>query len=1430
MRGSREPGDAERTGADGETEPTDAELEAEREALLELLDGTEPDDAEAAARAAAVGASSCVLHARRRTPEDLALADRFFSLAFRTPGDGPRWHAWRIRYGHVLGFRYDEEADAALLDQALDLIREGLSGLPDGSEYDVERGLGLHLLALLSLSRVVGLPDGYDEEARAALIDASVAHHRAALPLFAPDSEEAVGLHASLGFLFLQRAAGTGGGQGGAAEQSVRHYGRVLDAALPTSDLPYVRYSRAIGLMIHGASALDRTRLEEAREEFDAAVQDATRAGERPAWAWEAGIRSAFVRATLWSGWRDPAQAAVAETTLHGLLGEPGATDPLMPQYLDVFGRVLYERAALRGDTAAQDRAIDLMRRAVTEWEPRRDGTVTRAAFFLALAQQTRYFGDPDPRRLRDVADAAVLILDDESLPPPALRTARLIGGWAWIKLGEHGIRPPSPEDLPKGMWGADLDAEAAALFDDMERGDIHPEFGDGDAGFPGFLGGRMSLLGDALDFAYAFWSGLEPGPDKDLGALVLLGQLPGADPHSDRVDRARRAALVACVLEAESDDPTWGMRVHTTLARLRLSEETEASGRTADEAVDHVDLARAAGGATGGRLSERLDLLGILAENHRGQTRGVTDDQERAAATWQRIRESPTVTPYVRSLMEAQQAALAVPAAVRRGDLAGADRYLAVVADTYASLHDDDPTRIELWTAVEKLRLGRDALADRLGVPPYRPMAAGPTTAELRRDARRLPRDRRIAVLGGNGIARYGRAALAEDAAGVEDALGLVREAYELADEGSESRVRYAASLGTGLCGLAQTRSDAVSRARDLAEGIALLEAAFRGTGGPTSRLYATMGAILASAYRLRGDALRGDRENSRRTGLDALRGHAWAALQQSGTDHAMVAALDATSTALEVGAWCLSDGALDEAVQALDSCRGLVLHAAVTSRQVPERLAAAGHADLAEEWRHAGMGAEPETDLLSATGFTATGSTGTGSTATGSTGSVPSSLRRRVLAALRSSGDGQDRLLEPPVVDEIAAALRSLRKDALVYLVPASEDIGGTALVVTDRGSTHVVPLPRLTEDATALRDYLPAAHQARDPGAEAGGADGGGDEPRDLGPVTGGPVGGGDDATMRRRLDRLCGWAWYAAIRPLLDAFGEPPVAGRVPRLVLVPMGGLGLVPWHAAWEQNADGGRQYAVEKAEISYAASARLLCEVASRDATAHDGAALLVGDPTGDLRYAGEEADAVHRAFYPAGRYLGRRRDGVVGSAVDGAGTPEEVVTWLAEGAGGGRVLHLACHASIARDIDRTSYLSLYGGELAAEEITEAVGSRGGIGLVLLAACRSHVSGRGHNEAYSLATAFLVAGARSVVGSLWPVPDDSTSVLMFMTHHFLRVEGEPPARALRRAQLWMLDPDRLAPDTLPPHLSERARRLDPADLRSWAGFTHLGQ
>jgi CHAT domain-containing protein len=139
-------------------------------------------------------------------------------------------------------------------------------------------------------------------------------------------------------------------------------------------------------------------------------------------------------------------------------------------------------------------------------------------------------------------------------------------------------------------------------------------------------------------------------------------------------------------------------------------------------------------------------------------------------------------------------------------------------------------------------------------------------------------------------------------------------------------------------------------------------------------------------------------------------------------------------------------------------------------------------------------------------------------------------------------------------------------------------------------------------------------------------------------------------------------------------------------------------------------------------------------------------------------------------------------------------------------------------------------SYLRMAGGEeLTARTILESR-NVADIDVVTLSACTTGVAQGGYDEAFSLTTAFLVARARTVFGSLWPVPDGATSVLAFMIHHHLRRDGDAPAVALHRAQLWMLDPDRKCPDEMPAELRERAERVDGADIGSWAGFVHHGR
>jgi hypothetical protein len=286
--------------------------------------------------------------------------------------------------------------------------------------------------------------------------------------------------------------------------------------------------------------------------------------------------------------------------------------------------------------------------------------------------------------------------------------------------------------------------------------------------------------------------------------------------------------------------------------------------------------------------------------------------------------------------------------------------------------------------------------------------------------------------------------------------------------------------------------------------------------------------------------------------------------------------------------------------------------------------------------------------------------------------------------------------------------------------------------------------------------------------------------------------------------------------------------------VPRLVLVPIGWLSQVPWHAACHRDADGTYRHACQQAAFSYAASGRQLIDIARRPARALQDNPVIVGNPCGNLRFAGREAQAIRERCYPNGRYLGSV--GVPPEVqTDGEGSPTEVLELLPTAStAGASMLHLACHAWTSATTPGQSHLELaQDGKLPVEAILRRAYGRPVTapgGLVALAACGSDLTTSGLDEALTLATAFLAAGAVTVVGTRWPIQDEPAALMMFMFHHYLTQDGLPPRDALRAAQLWMLNPHRTAPQQMPPNLAARAQRPTLAEPFIWAAATHQGR
>ena len=95
--------------------------------------------------------------------------------------------------------------------------------------------------------------------------------------------------------------------------------------------------------------------------------------------------------------------------------------------------------------------------------------------------------------------------------------------------------------------------------------------------------------------------------------------------------------------------------------------------------------------------------------------------------------------------------------------------------------------------------------------------------------------------------------------------------------------------------------------------------------------------------------------------------------------------------------------------------------------------------------------------------------------------------------------------------------------------------------------------------------------------------------------------------------------------------------------------------------------------------------------------------------------------------------------------------------------------------------------------GILTALEVAEL--DLSGVELAVLSACETGLGAvAGGEGVLGLQRAFQVAGARSVVASLWKVDDEATQRLMGRFYDNLWAKKLSKLEALREAQLWMLN------------------------------------
>ncbi|MGQ2940245.1 MULTISPECIES: CHAT domain-containing protein [Sphingomonadaceae] len=239
--------------------------------------------------------------------------------------------------------------------------------------------------------------------------------------------------------------------------------------------------------------------------------------------------------------------------------------------------------------------------------------------------------------------------------------------------------------------------------------------------------------------------------------------------------------------------------------------------------------------------------------------------------------------------------------------------------------------------------------------------------------------------------------------------------------------------------------------------------------------------------------------------------------------------------------------------------------------------------------------------------------------------------------------------------------------------------------------------------------------------------------------------------------------------AVAASLLDAAFP---SGPPPRLLIVPAGRLGLIPWPAVQI-----GLQCLADQSTITVLPT-RALWRPGSRAQYTHlvtIEAASVAGEAA--LRHADAEVGQL-RFWMPDG--------------VDLAGdelTPAAIAAALPYA----DIAHFACHGVIdPQDPTKTRLLLPHHAALTILDVVAIDCS--GLSLAILSACRSAVHDVGlPDEFASMATAFLVAGARCAIGTLWNVNDVPASLFVRRLAWSLH-QGRSPQAATRAAQLWLRD------------------------------------
>lgn len=263
---------------------------------------------------------------------------------------------------------------------------------------------------------------------------------------------------------------------------------------------------------------------------------------------------------------------------------------------------------------------------------------------------------------------------------------------------------------------------------------------------------------------------------------------------------------------------------------------------------------------------------------------------------------------------------------------------------------------------------------------------------------------------------------------------------------------------------------------------------------------------------------------------------------------------------------------------------------------------------------------------------------------------------------------------------------------------------------------------------------------------------------------------------DTELHEALDDILPWIGELIAKRADEVLREVNARGAT----LILCGPLGSVPVGAAnWRE--DDRDTCLLDRFDLRYAPSANLARAALARakERQGMEPRFIALANPTNDLDAAVPEVIEIARHFHPH---------------TEIAEGPMADSDFLRGKAPQASHLHFACHAGGGLFEQETMGIHLADGLISAFDVS-------GVGnlntrLVVVSACQTaipDISGP-TGEVFATTTALLAAGSACVVGSLWPVDDLATALLMVRFYDTMAKDGLRPPEALRRAQLWLRD------------------------------------